>query len=368
MEIKFLNYAGEFKIVSIALDEETKADLLDDNIDFLYVTESKLSLFPDEIELKLNIEIEAVFTKLNNYDVYEIWPNGTFRRIYDVSSIDNYFYVTGKCNSNCVMCPSSDYSRKNANEADIHNLIEIAKHIPTDTKHLTITGGEPFMAGKGIFEFISFLRDKYEETEFLILTNGRIFAVEEYAKLLRESIPRRCIIAIPIHGSCASTHDAITRAEGSFKQTIVGIKRLLALKIKVELRLVVCNLNLNDFDRLAELIIKELPTVEYISVMATEMTGNAFLNRNQVWVPYKKAFSSVERAIKRLIENGIDVKLYNFPLCTVKKEFWTLCEKSISPDKVRYAEICDTCLYKKACGGVFAGTFLLEKDELEAMA
>ncbi len=367
MELKFSNYEDEYRIASIAIDEQTKTDLLDDDIDFLYVTESGILLLPSGIELKLNIEISSILDNLNNYDVYEIWPNGTLRKIYDVTSIDNYFYVTGKCNSNCIMCPSSDYSRKNANEADVKNLIELAKHIPTDTKHLTITGGEPFMAGKDFFEFLSFLRDKFETTEFLILTNGRIFAIEEYAKLLMESIPQKCIIGIPVHGACANTHDAITRAEGSFRQTITGIKRLLALKIRVELRLVVCNLNLDDFDRLAELIIKELPTVEYISIMATEMTGNAFVNREQVWVPYRKAFLSVSEAVKKLIENEIDVKLYNFPLCTVKKEFWTLCEKSISPEKVRYAEICDMCSYQNACGGVFAGTFLLEKDELEAI-
>ena len=367
MELTFTNYEGEYRIVSIALDEETKTDLIDDNIDFLYVTEASISLLPSKIELELNIENIRVLENLNNYDVYEIWSDGTFRKIYDVTSIDNYFFVTGKCNSNCIMCPSANYLRKNASEADIQSLIELAKHIPTDTKHLTITGGEPFMAGKKIFEFISFLKDKYETTEFLILTNGRIFAVEEYVRLLWESIPQKCIIGIPIHGAQACTHDAITRADGSFKQTIAGIKRLLSLKLRVELRLVVCNLNLDDFDKLAELIIDELPTVEYVSVMATEMTGNAYINREQVWVPYRKAFSSIVAAVKKLIENEIDVKLYNFPLCTVKKEFWTLCEKSISPDKIRYAEICDECSYKKACGGVFAGTFLLEKDELEAM-
>lgn len=367
MKPKFINYDDKYRIVSIALDQQTKTDLMDDDIDFLYVTESNILLLPKGIKLKLNIEISLLMKNVNNYDVYEIWPNGTLRKIYDETSIDNYFYVTGKCNSNCIMCPSADYSRKNASEANINSLIEIAKHIPTYTNHLTITGGEPFMAGKEIFEFFSFLRDKFETTEFLILTNGRIFAVEEYARLLWESIPQKCIVAIPIHGSCEYIHDAITRTEGSFKQTIVGIKRLLALKIRVELRLVVNNLNIDDFSTLAELIIKELPTVQYISIMAMEMTGNAFLNREQVWIPYRKAFLAIEEAIKKLIENEIDVKLYNFPLCTVKKEYWTLCEKSISPDKVRYSEVCDNCLYKKACGGVFAGTFLLEQDELEAI-
>ena len=37
----------------------------------------------------------------------ENWLN-----INDDSSLDNYFFVTSKCNSNCVMCPSPDLFRK----------------------------------------------------------------------------------------------------------------------------------------------------------------------------------------------------------------------------------------------------------------
>lgn len=51
----------------------------------------------------------------------------------------------------------------------------------------------------------------------------------------------------------------------------------------------------------------------------------------------------------------------------MKKEYWTLCEKSISPDKVRYAETCENCKMKNACGGVFAGTMSMEKGELRAI-
>lgn len=101
--------------------------------------------------------------------------------------------------------------------------------------------------------------------------------------------------------------------------------------------------------------------------MAMEMTGSAYINRLNVWIPYKKSFQIIENGIKELLENEIDVKLYNFPLCTVKKRYWTICEKSISKSKIRYSDICESCLYKNSCGGVFAGTYQLEKDELEAI-
>ena len=44
-----------------------------------------------------------------------------------------------------------------------------------------------------------------------------------------------------------------------------------------------------------------------------------------------------------------------------------ISEKSISPNKVRYSETCEGCNYKQSCGGVFAGTINIERDELKAI-
>ena len=221
------------------------------------------------------------------------------------------------------------------------------------------------MLGVDIFDFLDFLKKKFIYTEFLILTNGRIFSVWEYCKKLMDTIPDFTILGIPIHGSSACVHDYITRVDGSFVQTKRGIQNLLKLGIRIELRVVVSRLNIKDLSNIAKLIKEELEGVEYVSIMAMEMTGNAKKYQDDVWISYSEAFNGVRNAVKLLIESGIDVKLYNFPLCTVDKKFWTLCEKSISSDKVRYTEECNQCKQKDACGGVFAGTYLLEKDDLE---
>lgn len=367
MKIKFENYDKGFKIVSLALCECTKEDLLRDEIDFIYVTKESIVLFPDGQVLSTDEKIIDELLGKNDYDAYELWPDGTLHICYDNSSIDNYFFVTGKCNSNCIMCPSPDSARKKGEMRSVETLIEIARHIPISASHLTITGGEPFIVGESIFDFLRFLKEKYARTEFLILTNGRIFAVDKYAKLLEENIAYNTIIAIPIHGSKEQIHDKITQVNNSFVQTLSGIKRLLMLGIRVELRLVVNSLNVNDFDNIVQLILTEIPDIEYVSVIAMEMTGSAHKNRDIVWIPYKKSFELISDGIFRLIKNGIDVKLYNFPLCTVDKKYWTLCEKSISPQKVKFAEVCEKCLMREMCGGIFAGTYLLEKEELEAI-
>lgn len=367
MIVKMENYSGKYKIVSLAFNEAAKKDLLKDDLDFIYISDNDIRLYPEDVLISKDKGIIDKLGTAHNYDVYELWENGRLSEYYDDSSLDNYFFVTGKCNSNCIMCPSPDISRQNGKSTSINTLIEIAKHIPTDVPHLTITGGEPFMIGTDIFSFFEFLRDKFEYTDFLFLTNGRIFAVDSYVRKFVEKAPRNSIVAIPVHGSNAAVHDMITQANDSFDQTITGIKRLLKAGIHVELRIVVSRLNEKDIYNIAQMISNELSEVDYVSIMAMEMTGSARANQDKVWISYIDAAAVAEDAALLLIENGIDVKLYNFPLCTVKKEFWTLCEKSISPDKVRYAETCEICKMKNACGGVFAGTMSMEKGELSVI-
>ena len=353
MIVKLENYHGKYKIVSLALNQTAREYLLKDEIEFVYISENDIRLYPEDVVISKDKDIIEKLRNAHDYDVYELWENGKFSEYYDDSSLDNYFFVTGKCNSNCVMCPSPDISRQKGGNTSVDTLIEIAKHIPTDAPHLTITGGEPFMVGPDIFRFFEFLREKFECTDFLLLTNGRIFAVDSYVERFVEKAPKNSIVAIPIHGSTANIHDMITQSNGSFNQTKIGIKKLLKAGINVELRIVVSRLNKDDIHNIAQMISDELSEVDYVSIMAMEMTGSARVNQDKVWIS--------------LIENGIDVKLYNFPLCTVKKEYWTLCEKSISPDKVRYAETCENCKMKNACGGVFAGTMSMEKGELRAI-
>lgn len=367
MRVKISGYEGRYKILSLALDEKTKDDLLSESVDLIYVDRDGVLIYPEEYVLSKEESVIKALQECNNYDVFELYENGILYRYYDDSSNDNTFFITGKCNSNCIMCPSSDIARQRDDLFNIQDLISIASHIPSETEHITITGGEPFMVGKELFDLLFFCREKFKKTDFLILTNARIFAIDEYCRLLSESIPESTTIGIPLHGSCSEIHDAITRTDKSFVQTMMGLKKLHALGIKTEIRIVVMKQNLLDLDRIAELIVSQLINVDHVNIMAMEMTGNAAKNSDMIWVPYRESFKFVKKMILKLVTAGIDVRLYNFPLCTVEREFWMICQKSISEYKVRFAEVCSSCRMKDSCGGVFAGTLRLESNDLEAI-
>lgn len=340
------------------LSAEQKPDL-----NYLTCSNHELWLLPQNIRLSSSPEIVKNFEVVQDFSVFEIDENGRAILYYDDGSDDNAFVVTNACNSSCIMCPTPDGIRKHGGTASLEKLLRIVRQMPSDPPHLTITGGEPFLFGRDIFPFFSSLKEKFITTDFLLLTNGRIFSIPDYCVELKKTLPQRTIIGIPIHGFDEVSHDSITRAPGSFVQTQIGIKNLLSLGFYIEIRIVVSKLNAAYIDKIADLICKEFPTANCVKIMGLEMFGNAAHNEKDVWIPYRQAFLCVEPAIKTLISHGIDVALYNFPLCSVDQGYWSICRKSISDYKVRYAKDCDACKVRDACGGIFSGTIrLAEKD------
>lgn len=364
MSIMIPDYHLGGRFAAVARTHNAFEQLTKESKNFLYISGTQLVLYPDAQILSCDLHILLSMDYLNDYDVVLINSGGKISRYYNSASDDCVLLLSKRCNSNCIMCPSPDISRRSDHNLTTQAFLEFIHCLPSDIPHITITGGEPFLFGKDIFTIFAALRDTFEGTEFLLLTNGRIFANEQYANLTCDTLPSGTTIGIPIHGHNAATHDAITRAAGSFMQTLVGIERLLSLGMNVELRLVVSRLSTASLDAIADLITTRISTVRYVKFIGLEMTGNAALNANAVWIPYHSAFSAMESAIQKLIRAGIDVGIYNFPLCTVQPEYWSLCAKSISDYKVRYLEPCNTCREKSACGGIFAGTLRLVGDEI----
>lgn len=353
----------KYHIYSIARTEEVRKDLIGQNLDYWFINDKTVQSSDSNIYFQNNEYKKLVF--LRDYDVVEVFPNGIASVFYEDLTGECVFCVSDKCNSNCVMCPTGEETRRRGDICSEEHLINLSRHIPGDIEHITITGGEPFMMRKRIFPFLLFLRSRFSNTEFLLLTNGRALSIPEYCTELLETAPDNTLYGIPLHASNKYLHDSITQVNGSFEQTIAGINNLLAMRMKVEIRIVVSNLNASDIFSLAKMIAASFHDVDHVCIMAMEMTGNAYKNKNRVWLPYKQAFQSIEKAIDLLMSNGIDVCLYNFPLCTVKPAFWTLCRKSITPYKIRYMEKCNTCCMRDACGGLFGSSFKLEEPELD---
>ena len=206
MVIHFSNYNGGYIVFSLAKDDLALQHLLELGCNVLYICHSNVVLYPFQITFSISLEEKTkIIEKCNDYDIFELNENGCAVRCYDSSSIDNAITISNKCNSNCLMCPTAERIRRDYDSNS--DFPEIIRHIPKDAIHITITGGEPFIKKKKIFEVLECLKANLPNTEFLLLTNGRAFCSAEYTLMLENSLPNNTTIAIPIHGYNQETHD-----------------------------------------------------------------------------------------------------------------------------------------------------------------
>lgn len=365
MIIKLSEYDEKYRVVSLAKNEKVKNELLQKALTTLCINNDQATIYPDNVTFKMSSREQELFGASCNYDVFEISSCGNAYKYYNNASLDNAILVTNRCNSNCIMCPTAEAIRKRNEEYTADELIDIAKHFPGDASHITITGGEPFLIKKDIFKLLNFLKTSLPNTSYLLLTNGRAFCLREYVELFKQNAPADMLLGIPLHGYNSKTHDYITGAGGSFKQTFTGLKHLLASGAKIELRIVVSKLNFEYISEIASLISREFNSVFCVKFIGLEMTGNAAKNKDDVWIDYPTAFKHSKEAVDILIGSGIDVGIYNFPLCSVDEKYWNICEKSISGYKIRFAPECTECVVKDACGGMFSGTVRMAKDAVK---
>ena len=269
------------------------------------------------------------------------------------------FYVTEKCNSNCVMCPMSLDSRKRGREMSAEEWEHFEEMIPPDTAHITVTGGEPFLCGGRLFAALEKINRLYPAADVLVLTNGRALAIPEIAERLAPLITERYCFAIPVHGPDAALHDRITASPGSFRQALAGIRFLGGTEAKTEVRIVGHRMNIGRISDTFRMLSRMKARIDVINLVAMEMTGCAARNRAGLWVDYDILCEQAEEGIRQAVLSGIDAGLYNFPLCQVPEGLWPLARHSITPYKVRYPRECEGCARRDACGGMFYSTCLL---------
>jgi His-Xaa-Ser system radical SAM maturase HxsC len=326
------------------------AYLLGDDIPDAYA--QNLAAYCPNASILYHVQNVAQF---NNYDIVDVSENGDIRTVYQDASSDNVLFITNQCNSNCIMCPDSNTARKSDMGSRIEYLQRLIELIPSDTAHLTITGGEPTLLKWDLLDMLEKCKEKFTNTEFLMLSNGRTLANRAYRETFLESVPNRFRLAVPLYGCTPAAHDLITRAPGSFEQTITALK-VLQHQIAIEVRIVVMQDTYRVLPDIANYIVTNLSHIRTVSIMGMELLGNAAVSREKLWVDFHDTVSYVEDAVRILLSGGVDVRIYNYPLCSLPRSLWSIAARSISEYKVRYQEACEQCAVKNLCGGFFFST------------
>jgi len=140
------------------------------------------------------------------------------------------FEITQECNLNCLYC--YNYWRRNGSTSQPITFKQtkrtVKKLLDTiDFQHVTITGGEPFLAD-GIEEIVLAFRMKGKGVS--VISNGTIAKQSNYQTLIDVGVS---LFEIPFHSADPSIHDAMTGCPGSFDKVRESISILKESKAEM---------------------------------------------------------------------------------------------------------------------------------------
>jgi His-Xaa-Ser system radical SAM maturase HxsC len=299
----------------------------------------------------IGVELDEL-GELNNNDIVTIDADGIINIIHEANSKHNAIFITGRCNSNCIMCPQPPVKE----EADRHDLN--LKHIsllPKDTISIGITGGEPTLIGNKLFEIIVHIKKSLPKTYINILSNGIRFENIEYARNFAQNINQNTVVDIPLYSDVDTIHNEIVGSK-TFNRTIKGIYNLAKFNVKIGIRIVVHKMNYKRLPQLAEYIYFNFPFVYQIAFMQMEPIGNALDNIEKLWIDPIDYNEELENAIKILHYRDLHVSIYNSQLCILSEKMRKFAVKSISEWKNIYVDDCEECILKPDCPGFFASS------------
>ncbi len=267
-------------------------------------------------------------------------------------TISPYLYAGFHCNNNCIFCSESDEYLLNLKNKPLTELKKDLREIRKNYDFVNIMGREPSIR-PDILKIIKYAKSlKFRQLG--ITSNGRMFSIPSFTKsILDEGINQ---VGISLAGSTAAIHDKQTQVQGSFNQTINGIKNILKLKNKDTSLLVNLPMDkLNYLDLKAQLELLTTLGIKEINIL--NISPLSLRSRSKkIIVPMTTLAKHVyDILIKENYLNRKDLKilLIEFPPCSLpneaRKYFFPCLEKN--NNKIRIP-LCQDCPFSKNCDGI----------------
>lgn len=273
------------------------------------------------------------------------------------------FNITYSCVNNCEFCATGDRIRKFVAWPRIERILR--EHREAGVRSLDIDGGEPTLHPQ-LNDTVALARSLgYSQVN--VTTNGRKLGDESQAlRLLSSGVTS---LLISLHGHTAEIHDRITRAPGSFDETVAGIRtavRVLPAGVDFGVNITISKNNVAHLQEYADLL-WELG-VRKVNYQFLTPFGNA---QSDIVPPPQQAAAEVRRIIERYGERSrifvVNAQPCLFPgleryvLADLQKLGRTMVfvwdeqvnlGNYLGERRVRVPE-CATCAHSLGCGGFF---------------
>ena len=274
------------------------------------------------------------------------------RVLYRRASKHNAFLVTERCNHYCLMC--SQPPRKVNDGWILDEIAECIELIDAATDTIGFTGGEPLLEWRRFINVLVKARDQLPKTAVHVLTNGRAFASDEVASAWAAVAHKRLSAGIPLYGAVDALHDYVVQARGAFEDTVLGILRLKDKGQRVEVRVVLHAITAPRLRETCAWLARNLPFVDHVALMGLENTGFALANQDLLWIDPIDYRADLACGVDMLRAAGVNVSIYNLPLCLLDRSVWDVAVQSISDWKNGYVAECDGCAAQSRCAGFFS--------------
>lgn len=222
------------------------------------------------------------------------------------------------CNNNCIHCVIAGHRERLLNEkkpidrttAEVKELVLGAGK--KGARSITLTGGEATIR-KDFFELLAFAAGRGFSVN--LQTNGRAFSIPSFAERALSIAPELKFV-VALHHTKGEAHDRITRAKGSWEQTVAGIRNIIKLGGNVSLKVVLSKLNYRDLPALV-LLAKKMG-VKDMPVAFPHGMGNALKYWREVVPSYTEILPYITKAVKLAEKNGMRLSYEAIPFCFLR--------------------------------------------------
>ncbi|MFI0847756.1 His-Xaa-Ser system radical SAM maturase HxsC [Mesorhizobium sp. IMUNJ 23232] len=296
-----------------------------------------------------SLRIEVAPTESLDGDVLLAVPGrASVHRLIRSQSRHNTLLITERCDQLCVMCSQPP----KAGHADLFPQFTQAVLLAPAGATVGLSGGEPLLYKDQLFDLIETALSNRPDLRFHVLTNGQHFESGD-KEWLRRVARDRVLWGIPIYAPTPEEHDAIVAKEGAFHRLMESMPVVATSGARIELRTVVTARNVQCLPSLATLITTVLPFCSSWAVMQLEPIGFGRMNWDALFHDNSVDFEPIARAMNIALARGVDVALFNFPLCTVPEAYRIYAPATISDWKQKFLEPCAGCSLRARCGGFF---------------
>ena len=213
-----------------------------------------------------------------------------------------------RCNNNCIFC---SIHGENIKRSDMDEMIKIIKKGGIES--VNFLGGEPTL-DKSLIPLIKECKNQ-KIPQINITSNGRLLSYPEFCKKLIEAGLDG--ISISLYGPNKETHEACTRAPGSFDQTIKGIKNMEEYGIITDINIVVTKINEKCIYETIEKALSINPKINQVRIVFMNPSGSA-KDRSYLF----SRINTLRKEISRLRKFIFKLVLLDFPYCAVEDPFY----------------------------------------------